>query len=154
MPTPRRPLPRVPLVAFLVALTLGSGILAGCTPRFVALYDAHTDEAVTALQRRTEEVLTRLERDLGTPMGSYEQFASAYAGLLIDTRAIRVRTAAKEQNGRQAEQLGEIEQQVRTVEGAHRGSILVPAMIGPIRNTFEQSFRAILALEFAKKRVG
>lgn len=130
-----------------LALTLPA--CAGFGPR-IAPYDAETEGAVTALHRRVETVLTTLERAEGGE-GAFAGFAPLYDTLHVDLRALRLRASARPLNGLQAQQLDGLQEQLGLLEEAHREGI-APAEVPAFRMGFDQSFRAILTLELAKKR--
>ena len=138
-------------------LTARIGLLAlvlvgACQPvRFLAEYDPATDARLTELQRSVEALLTEMERTLGTPGGTVERYQPYYDDLRIELRTLAVRAAAREKNQLQVEQLDRVLDQIDLLEQAHREGI-AREEIPVYREIFAQSFRAMLALELAKRR--
>lgn len=121
----------------------------GCTGvRLLSEYDEETDRATMALHRQVEALLLDIERNA--------EEASLQAELrveeiLIDLRVLQLRASVRENNTLQVQQLEELEEQVLLFEKALDEG-LAAAEIPLFREGFNQTFRAILTLELAKKR--
>lgn len=124
---------------------------AGCTPvRFISEYDEETDRRTTELHRHVEQLLTAVEEQtFGASERAY--FEEAYPRLLVDLRALRLRASARPMNELQVEQFEELESQLRMFAGAYREGMAAEE-VPLFRRGFDQTFRAILTLELAKKR--
>lgn len=134
-----------PSSAFLVLLLLA----AGCSPvRFISDYDEQTDRGTTELHRKVEGLLVAMEH--GSP-GDDDAFADAYRDVLVDLRGLKLRAASRPMNELQVRQFDELENQLLTF-GQAREEGIAPEEIPLFRRGFDQSFRAILTLELAKKR--
>lgn len=137
----------VPLVVTLLLLAL-----SGCASiRLVADYDEQTDVAVTQIQRKMEQFLISLERNMGKDEASYAHNTKFYDELKVDLSAARVRAAAIPDNDITNQQLGYLGLNIGNLEKTHKVGI-VPDDIPLIRTTFNTSCTAILKLELAKKR--
>lgn len=125
---------------------------SGCREiRLISEYDEETDRATTALHKKVEALLIGIERNAGTAAADFQQYDQAYGDILSDLRVLQLRAASRPQNGLQEAQLEELRIQLELLEEAHREGI-TPAEIPAFRNGFDQSFRAVLTLELAKKR--
>ena len=123
-----------------------------CTEiRLISDYDEETDRAVAALQKKVETLLTSLEKTLGTNEGAFSNYEDDYDEIKIDLSSLQVRADSRPKNQIQIDQLAEIAKQLALFEQAHKAG-MDKAEIPPFRNGFNQSFRAIITLELAKKR--
>lgn len=127
-------------------------IVSGCTEiRLISDYDEETDRATTALQKKVEALVSDVEKNAGTPQAAYDKYESVYDDILVDLRTLQVRADSRPKNGIQVQQFAEVEKQLNLFEEAHREGISA-AEIPAFKNGFNQSFKAILTLELAKKR--
>ncbi len=140
------------LRTLLVVLIVHGAILAsGCTPmRFTSEYDEETDRRVTELHHTLEAVLTAIEEELAVPE-TEALFPEAFPHVLIELRSLKLRASARPMNELQVAQFDQLEAQLNVfakafAEGLH------PSEVAIFRRGFEQTFRAILTLEFARKR--
>ncbi len=126
-------------------------LAAGCGPvRFISDYDEETDRRTTELHRHLEEVLTAIEEE--TLSASQQLFwEHAYPRLLVDLRALKLRAASRPMNELQVAQFEELEAQLRLFAETYREGI-ASEEVPLFRRGFDQTFRAILTLELAKKR--
>lgn len=129
----------------LVALTGCSGV------NLISEYDQQTDESLEQLQQDIESVLTKLERNLGTDAGNYDAYASRYDSIRVRLRTLKVRASSRPKNEIQVTQLGNVLEQIDLFEQAHKQGMSAEE-IPPFRRGFNQSFRAMITLELAKKR--
>jgi hypothetical protein len=136
---------------FLFALSFAIGT-SGCTVKLVADYDETTDKAVTALQMNVEAFLVNLERNFGTPEAAYEHHTEFYDQTKVQLSAIRTRAAARPKNEETVQQLDLLASSLASLEDLHELGFEDVAEFEPLRNAFQTSFTAILALELAKKR--
>jgi len=137
----------IPLVVALIML-----VLSGCSNiRLIADYDEQTDAAVTQIQRKMEQFLISLERNMGKDEASYARNTRFYDEVRVDLSAVRVRAAAIPENGIIIQQLGLLSDNLVNLEKIHKLGISAND-IPPIRTAFNVSCTAILKLELAKKR--
>lgn len=136
----------LPVVA-LLALALN-----GCVSiKMVGEYDEQTDVAVTQIQRKMEQFLTGLERNIGRESASYDNNTKFYDDIMADVSAARVRVAAIPENDYINQQLGFLRLNIINLENTHKVGITRDD-IPLIRTTFNNSCTSILRLELAKKR--
>ena len=84
-------------VALLLSLFLLLSV-AGCTVQLMAAYDQQTDEAVTALQRKTNVFLSQMERSCGKLAGAHDQNLAFYDDAQADLTVIQTRVDAIAKN--------------------------------------------------------
>lgn len=147
---------RMQCLARTVAALLVAAFVAGCPVQFISLYDEQTDRAVTALQRKVDNFLVRLEGQSKPPECTHENHRRFYEEARVDLSAIQVRAGAISQNERTVEQLGLLASSLGSLEKLHRlkgrQDCLDADQLAPLRSNFNTSFTAILKLELAKKR--
>ena len=138
------------LVLYVAALIML--VFSGCsTIRLIADYDEQTDIAVTQFQRKTEQFLIMLERNVGTDEASYSRNTKFYDEAKVDLSAVRVRAVAIPDNDRTVQQLDLLSDTLGDLEKLHKLGISAND-IPPIRTALNVSCTAILKLELAKKR--
>ena len=127
-------------------------MVSGCTNiRLIADYDEQTDVAVTQVQRKLEQFLVSLERNIGREEASYSRNTKFYDDIRVDLSAIRVRATAIPDNDRTVQSIRLLIDTVDNLEKLHQLG-LAANDIPPIRTAFNVSCTAILKLELAKKR--
>ena len=127
-------------------------LLSGCAIALISDYDEVTDKTVTALQRKTEEHLVRLETTTGKPECEHPKFEKFYAEAKVDVSAIRTRTAAIPKNDISTKQIDQLGESLQSLEDLHRLKCISKAQIPALRTPLNSIFTAILKLEIAKKR--
>lgn len=144
------PLPTrwLPLAMFLTTVIT----LSGCALQRISYYDQAMDDALTALQKKTEQHLVTLEAVAGTPTCTYENHKIFYSETKVDLSALSVRAAAIPSNEITSEQLGLLTQMFASLEQLHQLACISPAQIQPLRIQLNTGFTAILRLELAKRR--
>lgn len=132
-------------------LPLVFALVAGCSHvQLISPYDETTDRMVTALHKSTAEVLDELET---APTPGFAAMSKRYSGLKSELRAVQLRNEARPKNKLTIAQLQEFKANVDKLEKAHREGLMAPVMVQPMRDAFDQTFRAILTLELAKKEL-
>jgi hypothetical protein len=126
--------------------------LSGCASvKLIADYDEQTDVAVSQFQRKTEQFLVLMERNMGTDEASYARNTKFYDESRVDLSAIRVRAAAIPDNEITVQLLALLSENIGNLEKLHRQG-LGANDIPPIRTALNASCTAILKLELAKRR--
>ena len=133
-------------VIFLVFATACASI------QLVSDYDAETDKALTALQRKIETLFVKLESRAGTEAAKYDKFTAFYEDVQVDLSALEMRNAIRPKNDLTIKQIGLLKDSINKMEELHKIGISAPEMVQPIRDTINTSLRAMLKLELAKKR--
>lgn len=127
-------------------------MVTGCKKvQYISPYDEQTDERLRAVQGQIETVLTSLERTLGTEEGEYSNYESKYDSIRVALRTLQVRASSRPKNQIQETQLSNVMDQMDLFEKAHEQGMSAEE-IPPFRRGFNQSFRAMITLELAKKR--
>jgi hypothetical protein len=125
--------------------------ISGCTIRLIADYDQKTDDGVTALQKKTETFLIKLERTCQTPEGAYANHVAFYDEAKVELSALQVRTDAMALNKLTSEQLEKLRDSFEKMEAQHKLGF-TPLVVSDTRKLLNSQFTAILKLEVAKKR--
>ncbi len=137
-----------------LALASLSIALLGCTVTLVSRYDEVFDRSATALQREMDEFLTNLE--LASPTSeeaSYTHNAKFYAEYAVEVRGLLIRARSLPKNDHTAQQVELMLRSVEDLRSTHEAQgHLSTGYIGVTRNSLNQSWQAIIALELAKKR--
>lgn len=130
-------------------------IVVGCSVRLISDYDEVIDKSVTELQKKTEGFLIKMENAAGTSEGEYINNRSFYNESKVEITAIRLRAEAIPENKITVQHIAEIEKNFENLRLLHekRGQKgLAKDLTEPIRAIINIQFKAMLALEFAKKR--
>lgn len=129
---------------------------SSCTRvQFISDYDEIIDHSTTELQQEIEQFLVAMERQQGTPAGSFTENASFYDQAEADIRVLRVRAGARPKSDLTVQHFDELLANVENLRQLHerRGDDgLTAVIIEPARRALDTQFRAILTLELAKKR--
>jgi len=132
-------------------LIIGLAVSGCMSVRLIADYDQKIDEGVTALQKKTEGFLVKLERTCKTTAGAYAQHVSFYDDAKVDLSALQVRADALALNKLTAEQLKLLRDSFGRMEAQHQQGF-TPIVVTKTRELLNTHFTAILKLEVAKKR--
>jgi hypothetical protein len=122
--------------------------------RLIADYDQKIDEGITALQRKTESFLVKLERTCQTPEGTYARNVSFYDDAKVDLSVLQVRVDALALNKHTSEQLKLLQNSFTAMEEQHQknaGQGFTAIVVAETRKILDTQFTSILALEIAKK---
>lgn len=139
-------------LGLMCSVLLLSAVLSGCAISFISDYDEVTDKTVTALQRKVEEHLVRLETAAGKPGCEHAKYEKFYEEAKVDVSAIRTRTAAIPKNDITTKQTDLLGDSLQSLEDLHKLACISKAQIPTLRTPFNSIFTAILKLEIAKKR--
>lgn len=132
------------------AIVLAAAVLAGCTVTLISSYDEPTDKGITALQKSVDGLMSQLDQD---PVPDYNAVKKTYDAIRSDLNSLRLRNEARPKNILTVKQLDELKASLDMLEGQHKAGRLNQAMMGPARDTLNQTFRAILKLELEKKEL-
>lgn len=145
-------------VRFNLALVLFSMltlVMSGCTVKFISDYDEVTDKSATALHKKVETFLIKMEHTAGTSAGEYVNNKDFYDETQVALRAMRIRAKAIPKNQLTVEHIDLLEKNVDELRNLHerRGRRGLPkTLVDPIRTAIGAQFTAIIKLELAKKR--
>ncbi len=130
-------------------------IVCGCSIKLISDYDEVIDKSVTELQKKVETFLLKMEAASGTSEGEYINNKSFYNEAKVEMTAIRLRAEAISENKITVQHITEIEKNIESLRLLHemRGQRgLTKDLTDPIRVIINTQFKAILTLEFAKRR--
>lgn len=134
----------------LPAIVLAAVMVAGCAVTFISSYDETTDKGITALQRSVDGLMGQLDQN---PVPDYDTLKKSYDAIRSDLGSLRLRNEARPKNTLTVKQLEELKAGLDILEGQHKAGTLNRAMVGPARDSLNQTFRALLRLELEKKEL-
>lgn len=142
------------LLLVLALATVALGASACVTVRLAGDYDAQVDSTATEMQKRMDTFLTRLESlPEGDSARAYAPNQRFYLDYGVDLRALEIRAAGLPRNGITLQQVDLMERSLEQLRGTHQAqNRLSTASLGEYRELFNTAWRAVLALELAKKR--
>jgi len=143
------------LAVFFVLFSLFFFIVAGCSVKLISDYDEVIDKSVTELQKKAEGFLIKMENAAGTSEGEYINNRSFYNETKVEITAIRLRAEATPENKITVQHIAEIEKNLENLRLLHEKSGqkgLTKDLTEPVRAIINTQFKAMLTLEFAKKR--
>lgn len=146
----------VSVFSLILAVLLSVLIISGCTITLVSKYDEQTDANVTALQKKLDAYLLKLD-GAAYPDCSFASNKSFYDGVHIQLGSAQVRANAIPQNDITIQQLDALSKAIADLEKIQKlrdgNSSCLPAEIIKVdRTLFNSIFTAILKFELAKKR--
>jgi hypothetical protein len=131
---------------------LALALTACTTVTLLTQYDEQIDRAASDLQRRMDGFLTRLESQTGDS-ARYAMHRQFYAEYLIDLRSVELRASTHPKNRPSLEQYQLMLDNLEQLRSTHeRQGTLGRPFIGQTRTLFNTAWKAIIALEVAKKR--
>ena len=141
------------LLKFCVLTTLAlATVLPACsTVVLMSPYDEQTDVGVTSLQKKVDGALEQLGK---APLPDYGSLQPTYAEINGDLAVLVSRNTLREKNTLTLGQLGNLSKELKILEDQHAAGSLKSVMVGPMRDSLDQTFRAILKLEISKKETG
>lgn len=143
----------VSLVGLLAALLIAGTY--GCPVHFVSNYDQVTDQTATELQTKVDTFLVKMQAAAGTPDGDYNHNKAFYDDMDGALQALLSRAEAIPQNKFTVEQVTALQKSMMDLRKLHeeRGSNgLTATFVAPAKSALDGNFKAIIALEGAKRR--
>ena len=138
------------LALWLCIIILGLTV-SGCAVRLIADYDQKIDDGVTALQKKTEAFLIKLERTCQKPEGEYSNHISFYDEAKVELSALQVRADAIALNELTSVELKDLQDSFEKMEEQHKLGF-TPIVVTETRKILNIHFTAILKLEVGKNR--
>ncbi len=139
------------LLAICLCIIILGLTVSGCSIRLIADYDQKIDDGVTALQKKTEAFLIKLERTCQKPEGEYSNHTSFYDEAKVELSALRVRADAIALNELTSVELKDLKDSFEKMEEQHKLGF-TPIVVAETRKILNSHFTAILKLEVGKKR--
>ena len=139
------------LLAICLCIIILGLLVSGCSIRLIAEYDQKIDDSVTALQKKTETFLIKLERTCQKPEGEYSNHISFYDEAKVELSALQVRADAIALNELTSVELKDLQDSFEKMEEQHKLGF-TPIVVAKTRDILNTHFTAILKLEVAKKR--
>jgi hypothetical protein len=130
-------------------LLLGVG---GCQVTLISAYDSEMDKAATALQKKMDAFLTKMETNVGLPQTDYTWNVAFYDDYVVELRSVHLRAQSDEKNTIMDQQLTVMLENLRQLRLAHEAGPLASPTIQATRDLFNKSWQVIIAQELAKRR--
>lgn len=134
----------------LLAIVLSTVILAACAVTLISSYDPDTDKGITDLQKSVDALMKQLAQD---PVPDYGAIKKSYDTVWGECNALYFRNEARPNNTITVQQLDKFKQQLDILEKLQKEKKLNSAMVGPARDSLNQTLRAMLKLELEKKEL-
>lgn len=134
-----------------------SGIIAGlvlsvllaCSVKLISNYDEQIDQSATSLQKDMDRFLTRLIAD---PQPSYEKSKDFYDEYAVELRSLLLRAQSHPKNTQTEQQIQLMMKSLEDLRTMHQAGPIDDDVLKTTRDLFNQSWKAIITLEMAKKR--
>lgn len=133
------------LVILLTTLTLSS-----CAVRLIAPYDAAITQQIVALQKQVDTLLLNVEQNIGTTKANYSRFITSYNKIQVDLVSLITQAQAIPKNELTVKQLQLLQGTINDLQKLHKMGFRTRKQVQIIQQTVNQSFAAILKLEYAK----
>lgn len=142
---------------FVVLMLICVYSLSSCAITLVSTYDEQTDKNVSALQKKFDAYLLKLEGLSSYPDCSYASNKPFYDDSKVEIDSMQIRANAIPKNNITLQQLDSLSKAFSSLEDLHRlkdktSTCLSKEEIEPDRTAFNSIFTAILKFEIAKKR--
>jgi len=121
----------------------------GCTSvQLIADYNQKIDDGVTDLQKKTDTLLIKLERQ----PEPYSKHVAFYDDAKVQLSLLKTRADAIAFNSITSNQIDLLKSSYAEMETTDKKTGLRPILIPTLQDSFDRQFTAILKLEEAKKR--
>lgn len=152
---------------YLLLLILVFSLVFACSVRLIAEYDEAIDQGITALQRKMEDHLSKLEKRMARiellkegaqekerlkKEVSYEASEEFYREFYVDLRVLKARADSYVGNELTTKQMDALEEIAKAQEDIHKRGFQTADDVTDMRTAFTRGFKGILKLEIAKKR--
>lgn len=152
---------------YLLLLILVFSLAFACSVRLIAEYDEAIDQGITALQRKMEDHLSKLEKKMTRvellkegaqekerlkKEVSYEASEEFYREFYVDLRVLKTRADSYVGNELTTKQMDALEEIAKAQEAIHKRGFQTADDVTDMRTAFTRGFKGILKLEIAKKR--
>jgi hypothetical protein len=122
----------------------------GCAVTLISRYDEQIDKSATSLQQKMDAFLTGLE--YARPQPTFEASQQFYQDYEVRVRSVLIRAQSHPKNELSEKQLELMLDSLAHLKELHQVGPLDTATIRATRDLFNESWRAIITLEVAKKR--
>ena len=126
--------------------------VVGCQVTLLSPYDQEMDKAATALQKKMDAFLTKMETNAGLPQTDYTWNVAFYDDYVVDLRSLRLRAMSDGNDTIVDQQLTEMLENLRQLRLAHEAGPLAPPAIQATRELFNKGWQVIIGQEIAKLR--
>jgi hypothetical protein len=124
----------------------------GCQMTLISSYDPEMDKAATALQKKMDAFLTKLETQAGHPQTDYSWNVTFYDDYLVELRSLHLRAGSDPKNEKMAKQVQLMMENLQQLRLAHQAGSLDLSTLQATRTVFNQGWQDIIGMEIAKRR--
>ena len=152
---------------YALLLILFFSLAFACSVPLIAEYDETIDQGITALQRKMEDHLSKLEKKMARiellkegaqekerlkKEVSYEASEEFYREFYVDVQVLKARADSYVGNELTTRQMDALEEIAKAQEDIHKRGFQTADDVTDMRTAFTRGFKGILKLEIAKKR--
>lgn len=134
-----------------ILISVLTGVL-GCQVTLVSSYDPEMDKGATALQKKMDAFLTKMETQAGLPQTDYTWNTAFYDEYLVELRSLHLRAESDVKNTSLAKQLQLMLDNLQQLRLAHQAGPLARSTIQATREVFNKGWQDIIAIEIARRR--
>ena len=120
--------------------------------RLIAPYNAAITQQIVSLQKQVDSVLLRVEQGVGTPRANYSRYVKSYNQIQVNLTSIITQASAIPRNELSVKQLQLLKNSINDLQKLHKMGFKTAKQVQIIEQSIDQSFAAILKLEYAKWR--
>lgn len=124
-------------------------VLLACSIKLVSSYDEQIDRSATTLQKQMDRFLTGLAAE---PQPTYAKSQDFYDDYAVELRSMLVRAQSHPKNTQTEKQIELMMKSLEDVRQMHEAGPIDNEVLKTTRDMFNQSWKAIITLEMAKKR--
>src|SRR5690606_20465643 len=111
----------------------------------ISSYDPEMDKTATALQKKMDAFLTKLETHAGLPQTDYGWNTSFYDEYLVELRSLHLRAQSDTESPVIAKQLQLIMDNLQQLRRAHEAGSFSPSTLQDTRKVFNEDWQVIIA---------
>ena len=133
---------------------LSLALLTGCAVHLIMDYDPVLDQSISAVQASTEQFLSQLDTQVGTPAASYTNNQSFYVTTDAQLRTLATRAQSEPKSKIVVEQVAQLQASFDDMQKLHQldgDKGLGHLEIATIRSGLENEFVSMLTLQLALK---
>ena len=133
---------------------LSLALLTGCAVHLIMDYDPVLDQSISAVQASTEQFLSQLDAEVGTPAASYSNNQSFYVTTDAQLRTLATRAQSEPKSKIVVQQVTELEASFTDMQKLHQldgDKGLGHLEITTVRSGLENEFVSMLTLQLALK---
>ncbi len=116
----------------------------------IAPYNAAVTQQIVGLQKQVDTLLLNVEQSVGTPRANYSRYVKSYNQIQVNLTSIITQAKAIPHNALTVKQLQLLQNTINDLQKLHKMGFKTSKQVQLIEQSINQSFSAILKLEYAK----